>query len=318
MKKVIKNIIILTTILLIMLVLVISKNTSVQASDNGSIKINVKNENFAPGGTVAVEILLQDQKQGISSFTSYFHYDENIFEKINSSNLESKASEDELDSIDYSDTTGKITVYYNDDVSNIGTICTVNLKIKSDIDVSTITSFTTSLGKVEAYSYNYDNLTDYGTITEKTIIKHDTEDKLYLSSETYKIGDNDIKNYEDGDKYISRVEQKTMLKDYVNNLKTNGTIVVTKEDGTELTSEEYIGTGMTLTVTKDDEKIELKIAVTGDLDGNGKVTATDLSTMNQTILKLVTLENEYQIAADLDENGKITATDFSALNQMLL
>lgn len=318
MKKVIKNIIILTTILLIMLILVISKNTSVQASDNGNIKINVKNENFVPGGNVAVEILLQDQKQGISSFTAYFHYDENIFEKINSSNLESKASEDELDSIDYSDTTGKITVYYNDDVSNIGTICTVNLKIKSDIDVSTITSFTTSLGKVEAYSYNYDNLTDYGTITEKTIIKHDTEDKLYLSSETYKIGDNDIKNYEDGDKYISRVEQKTMLKDYVNNLKTNGTIVVTKEDGTELTSEEYIGTGMTLTVTKDDEKIELKIAVTGDLDGNGKVTATDLSTMNQTILKLVTLENEYQIAADLDENGKITATDFSALNQMLL
>ena len=75
---------------------------------------------------------------------------------------------------------------------------------------------------------------------------------------------------------------------------------------------------MKLTVTKDEEKVELKIAVSGDLDGNGKITATDLSTMNQTILKLVTLDNEYKIAADLDENGKVSATDFSALNQMLL
>ena len=130
--------------------------------------------------------------------------------------------------------------------------------------------------------------------------------------------DEEEENDEEGDKYISRVEQKTMLKDYINNLKTNGTIVVTKEDGTELTSDEYVGTGMTLTVTKDDESIKLQIAVTGDLDGNGKITATDLSTINQTILKLVTLENEYQIAADLDESGKITATDLSALNQMLL
>ena len=318
MKRIIKNIIILIITLLIILVFIISKNTSVQAADNGTIKLNVKNENFTPGGTVTVEILLQDQKQGISSFTAYFHYDENIFEKINSSNIESNASEEERDSIDYGDETGKITIYYNDDISNIGKICTINLKIKGDIDVNNITSFTTSIGKVEAFSYSNDSLSDYGTITEKTVIKQQTTDKLYLSSEKYKIGDNDIKNYEDGDKYISRVEQKTLLKDYINNLETNGTITVTKEDGTVLTSDEYVGTGMKLTVTKDEEKVELKIAVSGDLDGNGKITATDLSTMNQTILKLVTLDNEYKIAADLDENGKVSATDFSALNQMLL
>ena len=110
MKKVIKFILILITILLMVLIFIISKDSSVQAADNGTIKLNVKNENFTPGGTVAVEILLQDQKQGISSFTAYFHYDENIFEKINSSNIESDASEEELDSIDYGDETGKISV----------------------------------------------------------------------------------------------------------------------------------------------------------------------------------------------------------------
>lgn len=319
MKKIIKGILILITItiLLMALIFVISKNTSVQASDNGEVKLNIKNDQFTPGGTVDVEILLQDQKVGISSFSAYFHYDENIFESIKKSDIESETSEEDLDTIEYSTETGKITIYYNDDVQNIGKMCTVKLKIKEDIDIKNINSFTTSIGKVEMYSYEKDTMYDFGTISKETILKNE-QDNLYLSSDTYKIGDNDINNYEEGDKYISRVEQKIMLKDYINNLKTNGTIVVTKEDGTELTSDEYVGTGMTLTVTKDNESIKLKIAVTGDLDGNGKITATDLSTMNQTILKLVTLENEYQIAADLDENGKITATDLSALNQMLL
>ena len=149
-------------------------------------------------------------------------------------------------------------------------------------------------------------------------INENDEEKLYLSTEKYKIGENNIKDYEDGDKYISRITKETKLKDYINNLKTNGEITVTKEDGTKLTEEEYVGTGMKLTVTKDKEKIELKIAVSGDLNGDGKVTATDLSTINQTILKTTKLENEYKLAADLDENNNITATDLSTLNKMLL
>ena len=318
MKKIIRSIIILTIMSLMMLILIISKNTSVQASDNGNVILNINSDNFKPGGTVAVEILLQNQKEGISSVTAYFHYDENIFETVKRNNIECDIDEEDLDTIEYSTATGKITVYYNNDVQDIGKICTINLKVKEDINIENINSFTTSIGKVEMYSFDQDEMYDFGTISKETRLKNTQKEDLYLSSETYKIGDNDINNYEEGDKYISRVEQKTMLKDYINNLKTNGTIVVTKEDGTELTSDEYVGTGMTLTVTKDDESIKLQIAVTGDLDGNGKITATDLSTINQTILKLVTLENEYQIAADLDESGKITATDLSALNQMLL
>lgn len=318
MKKNIKNTLIILTILLLVLIWIISKNTSVQATDNGSIKMNIKLENFEPGGNVAIEILLQDQKQGISSFTTYFHYDETIFEEINSSNITTNVSEDDLDTIAYSSKTGKITIYYNEDISDLGTICTINLKIKDDVDLSNITEFVTTLGKVETYSFDYDNLVDYGTISETTTIGQKPEERLYLSSESYKIGNNDINNYEEGDKYISRIKAETTLKDYINNLNTNGIIKVIKEDGTELTENEYVGTGMTLTVTKDEEKIELKIAVMGDLDGSGTITATDLSTLNQTILKIVTLENEYKIAADLDENDNLTATDLSTLNQMLL
>lgn len=318
MKKNIKKTLIIVTILLLVLIWIISKNTSVQASDNGSIKMNIKLENFEPGGDVAIEILLQDQKQGISAFTGYFHYDKNIFEEISSSNIETDVSEDDLDTIAYSSKTEKITIYYNEDISDLGTICTINLKIRDDIDLSNITEFETTLGKAETYSLDYDNLVEYETISEITKVGQQSEENLYLSSESYKIGNNDINNYEEGDKYISRIKEQTTLKDYINNLDTNGTIKVIKEDGTELSENEYVGTGMTVTVTKDEEKIELKMAVMGDLDGNGKITATDLSTLKQAIMEIVTVENEYKIAADFDENDNLTATDLSTLNQMLL
>ena len=123
---------------------------------------------------------------------------------------------------------------------------------------------------------------------------------------------------EDGDEYISRINKETIKSSFISNLDTNGTIRIIKQDGKELGENELVGTGMTLEVTKDEEKIELKIVVMGDLNGDGKVTATDLSTLNQTILKLVKLENEYKIAADLDENDNLTATDLSTINKILL
>lgn len=144
-------------------------------------------------------------------------------------------------------------------------------------------------------------------------------ESLYLSSETYKIGNIDITKYQEGDKYISRVTKETTLKDFINNLETNGDVVqVIKQDGQVLADGEFVGTGMKLVITKGTETIELKIAVKGDLSGEGKVTATDLSTLNQTVLKTVTLQNEYRIAGDFDENSDITATDLSTLNKIIL
>ena len=75
---------------------------------------------------------------------------------------------------------------------------------------------------------------------------------------------------------------------------------------------------MTIKVTKYDEEITLKAVVMGDLDGNGKVTATDLSALNQNILKVVKLEGAVFKAADLDDNNRITATDLSTENSVIL
>ena len=56
----------------------------------------------------------------------------------------------------------------------------------------------------------------------------------------------------------------------------------------------------------------------GDLDGDGKVSAVDLSTLNQVLLKIIQINGAEFKAADLDDNKKITATDLSTINNTIL
>ncbi len=56
----------------------------------------------------------------------------------------------------------------------------------------------------------------------------------------------------------------------------------------------------------------------GDLDGNGRVTTTDLLLLRQALLGLRTLTDAQRRAADLDGNGRVNTTDLLILRQALL
>ena len=311
MNKIFKTTIVLVVALaIIMTPFIYSKATE----EKTYIEITKDMTNYEKDKTIELTISLKNMKNKISYIEAYIDYDKEIFEEVTSKDFSNSLNVDTLSYFSYSNKANKIVVEFDED-TEVTELCKLKLKVLDNIEDISTTKFKVSYGN--CYSYNDDKTIEFGDVTE-TFAENNDEEKLYLSTEKYKIGENNIKDYEDGDKYISRITKETKLKDYINNLKTNGEITVTKEDGTKLTEEEYVGTGMKLTVTKDKEKIELKIAVSGDLNGDGKVTATDLSTMNQTILKTTKLENEYKLAADLDENNNITATDLSTLNKMLL
>ena len=144
------------------------------------------------------------------------------------------------------------------------------------------------------------------------------EDKLYLKSEKYKIGENNIDIYEKDDMYLDKIEPETTVKELKNNCETNGTIEVLDEKNEVLSDDELVGTNMTIQVSRKNEKITLTAVVMGDLDGNGKVTATDLSALNQAFLKIIKLEDAAFKAADLDDNNKLSATDLSTINNTIL
>lgn len=320
MKKMTK-IILIVIIIIISMIELVNKTEAIEETD-GSIKLECE-EKIEAGKTITINVSLCDINKNVDTVIATIEYDKDIFEE---------PVEDDFNPVNnwsypiYNDENGMFLIEKTGGTTTNETIMSIALKVKENVTAKTTT---VSLTDIEAAGLGIDlalNKTSEIQIgkPEEPIEPIEPEEpidpteKLYLSSEIYKIGNKDIENFEQGDKYISRVEAETTKETFTSNLKTNGTITIIKEDGTELEENELVGTGMTLKVTKDEENIELKIAVMGDLSGDGKVTATDLSTLNQTVLSIITLENEYKIAADLDENENLTVTDLSTLNMMLL
>ncbi len=144
------------------------------------------------------------------------------------------------------------------------------------------------------------------------------EDKLYLRSEKYKVGKNNIDEYEEGDIYLDKIEPETTVAEFIENCDTNGIITVIDKNGKTLKEDELVGTGMTIKDKRYEEEITMTAVVMGDLDGNGYVTVTDLSALNQVILKEVQIQGAEFLAADLDDNEKLTVTDLSTINNTIL
>lgn len=63
---------------------------------------------------------------------------------------------------------------------------------------------------------------------------------------------------------------------------------------------------------------ELTIIVKGDVDGNGRVNALDISAIQKHILDIESLSGIPEKAADLDNDGRVNSLDISAVQKILL
>ena len=187
------------------------------------------------GNTIEIKVKISEVNKNIDTIIARLEYDEEIFEEpiednlepVNQWNYPTYNSKDKLFLIEK--TRGTTT----DEI-----IMNIKLKVKENVaKTSTIVKLT----DIEVAGLGEDlivNKTAEKQIGEKE--EPTPEDKLYLSTEVYKIGNNDIRNYENGDKYISRIEKETTKEKFIGNLKTNGTIRIIKHDGTELCSNELV------------------------------------------------------------------------------
>ena len=148
---------------------------------------------------------------------------------------------------------------------------------------------------------------------------------IYLKSKNYKIGENDSYEYVKDDKYLYRVSPNTKIVDFIANLETNGNISVYNADGTEETNdEELVKTGMKIQITKEDnEEINLQIAVTGDVNGNGIAEIDDLTKMVEQIQRIYEIDEKVQkfqfiqdLASNINEND--VSTDIDDVTKLLL
>ena len=134
------------------------------------------------------------------------------------------------------------------------------------------------------------------------------EEKLYLSTSVYTLNNT----------YMSKIKPKTTVNQLIANCQTNGTIEILDQNGKKLNGTDYVGTGMSLVDTKLDEKIEVKLSVIGDLNGDGKVSLVDIARSELGYIGNIELKDEFLMAADINGNGKHTITDIARLEQYLV
>lgn len=84
-----------------------------------------------------------------------------------------------------------------------------------------------------------------------------------------------------------------------------GSGVTVYRDGLELVSEATLATGMTATFGSS----SYTLVITGDANGDGKITITDVVALQAHVVGKQTLEGAYAKAADLNGDGKVTITD---------
>ena len=150
------------------------------------------------------------------------------------------------------------------------------------------------------------------------------ETDIDISSEDYTITD---------DNKISDVPPETTVEDLKNEIKTEeGTEIVVKDkDGNVLEDTDIVGTGSSIEISKEIETTPegetepekstvtetFEIIVSGDVNGDGWLSATDVSIISQAILGETTLDDTYIEAGDLNGDGKITITDLTILMQQV-
>lgn len=149
-------------------------------------------------------------------------------------------------------------------------------------------------------------------------------DEIDISSDDYTIGENDE---------ITDVNPDTTVEDFKESITTDGTTVIIKDkDGNVLEDTDQIGTGSTIEISKEIETIPegetepvketitetLTIKISGDVNGDGKVSSTDLSILKQYVMEETTLEGLYYEVADLNGDGVVSLTDLSIMKQQMV
>ena len=299
------------TIIIALLVLLIRTESKAASESGTEIKLIPTVETIEAGTEIPVEIYVKNPNKNIIGVDTLIEFNEDIFEAIDENNFTPNI---DMEIFSYESDVKNLQMIFSNPIEE-GVVATIRLMPKVTIEES---EENINLLRM------YDMCIVAEDYTEEEIEELNSSiwglgERLYLSTEAYKIGDNDTENYVEGDKYISRIVKETKFSDFKQNLDTNADeIKIIKKDESELEENEFVGTGMKLVLIKGNKTIEIVLAVEGDLSGDGMVTITDLSALNQTILETVELNEVESIAADLDENQEITITDLSTLNKMLL
>lgn len=245
----------------------------------------------SPESTVDVTISVNNMNiggDGMKVFSGILNYDTNIFEEITAKDITGLNSWE----VSYNTETKKILLDRKDFITEDAELCKITFKVKDGVETENaqikITSPSTSNNRIDI-----DGTEGQATISLKK-----------LSSGKYEITD---------DNKIKNVLPNTTVDDLKDNLTGGENTTIKDKDGNTISSGN-IGTGSTVTTPSGDV---YTVIVKGDLNGDGKVTLTDLAQLKLHMVETTILQEPYKSAADIDGDGSVTVTDLGKLKRVL-
>lgn len=222
--------------------------------------------------------------EGMSVFSCFLEYDKSVFEEITFEDIKGLNNW----SVSYNNETGKILLDNSNFITTDSDLCTITFKLKSDLEIENteikITSPQTSNNQIDIIG------TD-GAVT--IYVKQ-------LTSDIYEIDESNT---------ITGVPPNSSVDEIKENLNGGGELVILDKDGNQITSGE-VGTGSTV---KTESGEEYTIIVKGDINGDGKVTTTDLSQLKLHVVEATLLKDPYLKAGDINSDGNVSITDVAQL-----
>lgn len=298
MKKNTYKKIVITLIILLIFTFVairVQANASVEAGLTGNVA------EIKPGEEINLTLKIEPKniKENINSYKATLVYNQDIFEEVSYENFESKNSWEELQ---YNQNTGEFIAIKKAGTKKVEEVVTIKLKVKQKATAGktkvTIKDIIVSDGKndIEAKQIS----------TELNILNDQISEPTTITSSKYNIGK---------DSYITKVPMGTTIKEFRQNVTANKEMVFTDKSGKVLNDEDILSTGVKLKLASD---LTYTIVVTGDIDGNQKISVTDLAQLKLHCIEKQFLTNSHLKAADINFDDKVTVTDLAQLKRMLL
>ena len=115
--------------------------------------------------------------------------------------------------------------------------------------------------------------------------------------------------------FISKIVPETTVKELKTKVEASKDIIIKDKNGNAIGENDKLATGMTLQVG---DTLQLTIIVTGDIDGTGEITLTDLAQLKLHYIEKESLTEASLKAADINNDGKITITDLAQLKLVIV
>jgi hypothetical protein len=118
-------------------------------------------------------------------------------------------------------------------------------------------------------------------------------------------------SYNVSNNIITKVNQDKSVTDFINSLSPTGNVAFAFKDVSNqtITGAQLIGTGTTVDITINSIKTTYTILIYGDVNGDGKISLTDLTAIRDNLLEISTLTGVLKSAGDLYGEGNITLND---------